>query len=937
MAERTAIDFSAAQIDPQAIRQAGYEAVINYVSEARPSASWMKAVKPMSAAYAAKLRAAGIEIVSNYQYGKTGDATPSDWRGGYDAGVLHGKKALANHFAAGGPGWRPCYAPCDDNPTADEVDRLVLPFIQGWASVWGKEWTGIYCNRQTWERLKARGAPVTWFWQHFWDGGSGDKRARIHPDARMAQLRIDQDQVGGVGVDHNVLLADDYGQWSKSKADTGAPGEDPAPEPIETFPITKYRMAEVGHNKGHKPRRRVYFHTSEGVDWKSTARGTADYQIRMQNGSYHLLIDDNEIIQTVDLNDTAWGVLNDNGQSIQICLILSSGSCGSGACASESKPKSREQWLEHEKMFRMARYALAWVLDWCQRNGEPIPLVRVNAQGVGRNEKGISSHNNYTYGSKALYGWKDGTHWDCPDSLPYDYLMGGKLAPPDPDAFPLPGGYYYGPLEGPEESISGQAGEPKAWIDGLKRWQTAVGIPATGVWDTATRQTAQLLQIEKKWQKAPGDGFVYLGEWNAVIREKWTPTIVEVEGMARKTATLTGPKITGQWGVDATDLGVMAQAPDGKLVAMFGDTFREKVGGPDWRSPVALIGSYGADGNVVWDRAGGPDPKYARQLWEYRHVNKPVAPSEISTVIPSDVVTVGDTMYLHAMVNRGFGNVAWTEIWRSRDNGQTWQHVGEKGKLAGNAGAGLYQCVTWDFDPADGWVYVMSTGFQRNKGLVLRRCRPEQIEDQSSWQTWKWSGSQWGWVQQATSVAPSVITPRGETWGEISLRKLDGGWVLGGFLSSRYEIAARVIDSPVDNLHKREPQTLVRGVAWGMENHERGLVAQLYGGYVLPGSKLSSDGGIKLAVSQWNTGAPDGLPYQVMQFSGTLAAVNDRPRVPPVDPQPETPVPTPGIPSTPGEDVSAALSDLRQAVEEWKKDSDAKYAELMKQIDQIGR
>ena len=36
-------------------------------------------------------------------------------------------------------------------------------------------------------------------------------------------------------------------------------------------------------------------------------------------------------------------------------------------------------------------------------------------------------------------------------------LKGGYLniyGPQDPDAFPLPAGYYYGPLEGPIESIS---------------------------------------------------------------------------------------------------------------------------------------------------------------------------------------------------------------------------------------------------------------------------------------------------------------------------------------------------------------------------------------------------------------------------------------------------------------------------------------------------
>jgi peptidoglycan hydrolase-like protein with peptidoglycan-binding domain len=51
---------------------------------------------------------------------------------------------------------------------------------------------------------------------------------------------------------------------------------------------------------------------------------------------------------------------------------------------------------------------------------------------------------------------------------------GGGGTPPTPPAtytpgvFPLPSGYYYGPKDGPTESISGMAGEDQAWIEGLK-------------------------------------------------------------------------------------------------------------------------------------------------------------------------------------------------------------------------------------------------------------------------------------------------------------------------------------------------------------------------------------------------------------------------------------------------------------------------------------
>ncbi len=58
------------------------------------------------------------------------------------------------------------------------------------------------------------------------------------------------------------------------------------------------------------------------------------------------------------------------------------------------------------------------------------------------------------------------------------------------------------------------------------------------------------------------------------------------------------------------------------------------------------------------------------------------------------------------------------------------------------------------------------------------------------------------------------------------------------------------------------------GCTWDDEDHDGCQVAQLYGGYVLPGSRLDVAGGVGLVVSQWNTAR--GWPYRVMQFAVTL-------------------------------------------------------------------
>ncbi|OBG37023.1 DUF4185 domain-containing protein [Mycolicibacter heraklionensis] len=332
-----------------------------------------------------------------------------------------------------------------------------------------------------------------------------------------------------------------------------------------------------------------------------------------------------------------------------------------------------------------------------------------------------------------------------------------------------------------------------------------------------------------------------------------------------KLADITGPGITDRWGVTCADLGASVLAPDGTLVSVFGDTFAgDRVGQGDWRSPVILIGTGNATHRVRYQRAGGPDAHYARQLWHYRH-RQPASRLDrnaISTVIPSDLLRVEQTLYLHAIVNRGFGKVAWTEIWQSADNGITWHSMGAR--FPARLHRGYAQCWSWDYDPEDGWVYVVSTGFQRDKGVILRRVRPAHLGDPSKYSGWGYRGERRAWGQ-----APMPITPPGETWGELSLRRLaPGTWVLGGFVSSRYALGYRVLESPTAELTGSPLQRPLVGSGWDDEDHARGRVAQLYGGYVLPGSRVDRTGGVGLMVSQWNTA--QGWPYRVMQFRATL-------------------------------------------------------------------
>ncbi|MGH3967171.1 MAG: glycoside hydrolase domain-containing protein, partial [Mycobacterium sp.] len=61
------IDFTERLVPADEIKSAGYGGAVVYVSESRPGANFD--FKPVTRQYADALRAAGLKVVSNYQYG----------------------------------------------------------------------------------------------------------------------------------------------------------------------------------------------------------------------------------------------------------------------------------------------------------------------------------------------------------------------------------------------------------------------------------------------------------------------------------------------------------------------------------------------------------------------------------------------------------------------------------------------------------------------------------------------------------------------------------------------------------------------------------------------------------------------------------------------------------------------------------------------------
>src|SRR4051794_13036768 len=128
---------------------------------------------------------------------------------------------------------------------------------------------------------------------------------------------------------------------------------------------------------------------------------------------------------------------------------------------------------------------------------------------------------------------------------------------------------------------------------------------------------------------------------------------------AAKVTDLTGPERSTAYGIGGTDLGAPALTPDGRLLLVFGDTFDQyKAGGPGWRAPTALFADPDSlTRGLRWTGAApGADGSSTRagQLVPQPH-NTRIRGFHVSTRLPSDVVRIGDVLYLQVMGCQGLG------------------------------------------------------------------------------------------------------------------------------------------------------------------------------------------------------------------------------------------------------------------------------------------
>jgi hypothetical protein len=212
------IDFTERLVPPDQIKSAGYDGAVVYVSESRPGANFD--FKPVTREYADALRAAGLHIVSVYQYGKPGWPDPSDFTRGYEGGVADAQTALRLHAAARGADSAPIFFSVDEDIDVNTWKGVAAEWVRGINSVLGVGRTGIYGHSRTcaWaieDGVVGRSTTAGhwWVWQtRAWSHGEREPRAVLF-QAVVNSPSSPGPLIGGVHVDVNDVLATDFGQW----------------------------------------------------------------------------------------------------------------------------------------------------------------------------------------------------------------------------------------------------------------------------------------------------------------------------------------------------------------------------------------------------------------------------------------------------------------------------------------------------------------------------------------------------------------------------------------------------------------------------------------------------------------------------------------------------------------------------------------------------
>ncbi|MDB5538438.1 MAG: hypothetical protein JWQ89_165 [Devosia sp.] len=328
---------------------------------------------------------------------------------------------------------------------------------------------------------------------------------------------------------------------------------------------------------------------------------------------------------------------------------------------------------------------------------------------------------------------------------------------------------------------------------------------------------------------------------------------------SEKVKALTGPNAPAEMkapDICGTDLGTMAEI-DGRVVLAFGDTFGWNDNacmrfGPNWRSNVIgfTADKDPSDGIVIDDWVTGADGK-AIEVAKGGHQD---AFKGEQTKIPTAMVAVGDTLYLHYMSVHGFAQMGgvwlcnWSRFISSADGGKSWTPGPEE---FGNFKSS-FNMLALSAQPGAGnevgkYVYAVGTQCGRFSGARVGRVEAGKVLDTGAWEYFDGAG----WVPDQAQAAEVIKPGAGE--GSLVWNAGIGRWMYTTLNELSEAIELRFAERPEGPWSA--PEVLARGSDY----------AQAYGAYMTP-SWISEDGlTFYFVMSQFG-------PYNTYVMKATLTA-----------------------------------------------------------------
>lgn len=254
----------------------------------------------------------------------------------------------------------------------------------------------------------------------------------------------------------------------------------------------------------------------------------------------------------------------------------------------------------------------------------------------------------------------------------------------------------------------------------------------------------------------------------------------------REVAPVTGA-VTRRFGIHATDLGILWDNGQGRLLVAFGDTYGAGWGGhgagpprgSDWRCNVLASSS-----NRDLDTGLRLDSVVARADGTAAQILDRDREADENTVIPNSGIAVGGYNYLHYMSVRKWGppgkwDTNYAGIAVSADGGDTWTkppsarwHNSPKGDHPFQICAFAVSNNRMPNNREDtDYVYLMGTTNGRFGDVYLGRCRRYDILDPPAYEYWT---GEWR-KGDAYAAAPVMSGPAGEL--SVEFNEHFGQWI----------------------------------------------------------------------------------------------------------------------------------------------------------------